>query len=176
VAVVGSAYIVVNAITSGFDDQVKNAANSMQSSFGNSGKTSGKNFAKNFASGLTDFDREAMAAHTAINALIKQSYYLQGALGLAIPAIGAAAGGLSVMAFQAAAAAPSFIALGGVLAGLAQGMVAVKLVFGGIGKAVGAITKPGGALIECHNCFELHGTRQMHWRTRKSALQRQLKR
>jgi phage-related protein len=146
VAVVGSAYVVVSAITTGFNSQVNNAANSMQSSFGNAGKNSGRSFAKNFAGSLTDFDREAMAAHTAINELIKKSYYLQGALGLAIPAIGAVAGGLSVMAFQAAAAAPSFIALGGVLAGLVQGMIGVKLAFGGIGKAVGAITKPGSGV------------------------------
>lgn len=145
-AVVGSAYIVVSAITTGFNSQVNNAANSMQNSFSNAGKKSGKSFAKSFASGLTDFQKESMAAYAGINALIKQSYYLQGALGLAIPAIGAVAGGLSVMAFQAAAAAPSFIALGGVMAGLVQGMIGVKLAFGGIGKAVGAIGKPGGGV------------------------------
>ena len=118
----------------------------MQNSFGNAGRKSGRSFSKSFASGLTDFDREAMAAYTSINELIKKSYYLQGALGLAIPAIGAVASGLSVMAFQAAAAAPSFIALGGVMAGLVQGMIGVKLAFGGIGKAVGAIGKPGGGV------------------------------
>jgi phage-related protein len=145
-AVVGSAYIVVNAITTGFKDDIEDIMDGLTSRFASLGSTLGRSFGKSTSSGFRGMQSEALKTYKQINALIQRSYFLQGAIGLLVPALGAAAGGLSVMAFQAAAAAPSFIVLGGVISAFIQGMAAFKLAFSGIGKAIGAITKPGGGV------------------------------
>ena len=145
-AVVGSAYIVVNAITTGFKDDIDDILNNLNSRFAKAGASFGKSLSKSSKSGFSSTQQDAVNTYNAINDLIKSSYKLQGAIGLLAPALGATASGLAVMAFQAAAAAPSFIVLGGVISAFIQGMAAFKLAFSGIGKAVGAITKPGGGV------------------------------
>jgi phage-related protein len=145
-AVVGSAYIVVNAITTGFKDDIEDIIDGLESRFSKLGSTLGRSFSKGSSSGFTRVEQDAVETYKAINELIKSGYKLQGAVGLLAPALGSAAAGLSVMAFQAAAAAPSFIVLGGVISAFIQGMAAFKLAFSGIGKAIGAITKPGGGV------------------------------
>ena len=145
-AVVGSAYIVVNAITTGFKDDIDDILNNLNSRFAKAGASFGKSLSKSSKSGFSSTQQDAVNTYNAINDLIKSSYKLQGAIGLLVPALGATASGLAVMAFQAAAAAPSFIVLGGVISAFIQGMAAFKLAFSGIGKAVGAITKPGGGV------------------------------
>ena len=145
-AVVGSAYIVVNAITTGFKDDIDDIIDGLERRFKTLGSTFGSSFSRGSRSGFKNVQSDAEKTYRQINRLIERSYYLQGALGLLAPALGAAASGLAVIAFQAAAAAPSFIVLGGVIAAFVQGMAAFKLAFSGIGKAVGAITKPGGGV------------------------------
>jgi len=141
-AVVGSAYIVVNAITTGFKDDIDDIIDGLERRFKTLGSTIGSSFSRGSRGGFKNVQSDAEKTYRQINRLIERSYYLQGALGLLAPALGAAASGLAVIAFQAAAAAPSFIVLGGVIAAFVQGMVAFKLAFSGIGKAVGALTKP----------------------------------
>lgn len=145
-AVVGSAYIVVNAITTGFKDDIDDIIDGLERRFKTLGSTFGSSFSRGSRSGFKNVQSDAEKTYRQINRLIERSYYLQGALGLLAPALGSVASGLSVIAFQAAAAAPSFIVLGGVIAAFIQGMAAFKLAFSGIGKAVGAITKPGGGV------------------------------
>jgi hypothetical protein len=145
-AVVGSAYIVVNAITTGFKDDIEDIIDGLESRFSKLGSTLGRSFSKGSSSGFTRVEQDAVDTYLAINDLIKSGYRLQGAVGLLAPALGAAASGLAVIAFQAAAAAPSFIVLGGVIAAFAQGMVAFRLALGGVGKAISAINKPGGGV------------------------------
>lgn len=145
-AVVGSAYIVVNAITTGFKDDIDDIINGLESRFSKLGSTLGRSFSKGSSRGFSRVEQDAVNTYLAINELIKSGYKLQGAVGLLAPALGAVGSGLAVMAFQAAAAAPSFIVLGGVITSLIQGMTAFKLAFSGIGKAVSAITKPTGGV------------------------------
>lgn len=145
-AVVGSAYIVVNAITTGFKDDIEDIMDGLESRFASLGSTLGRSFGRSTSSGFKGMQSEALKTYKQINALIQRSYFLQGAIGLLIPVLGSAAAGLSVIAFQAAAAAPSFIVLGGVISAFIQGMAAFKLAFSGIGKAIGSITKPGGGV------------------------------
>lgn len=156
-AVVGSAYIVVNAITTGFKDDIDDIINNLNSRFAKAGASFGKSFSKSTRSGFSGAQKEAVDTYNRINDLIKASYKLQGALGLIIPAIGATASGLAVMAFQAAAAVPSFIVLVGAISAAVQGMVAFKLAFSGVGKAVGAITKPGSGIDRMPQLLQAQG-------------------
>jgi phage-related protein len=145
-AVVGSAYIVVNAITTGFKDDIEDILDGLESKFASAGRSFGAGFTRNAASSLSSFEKEAIATYQSINGLIEKSYYLQGAVGALLPALGAAAAGITVIGLEAAAAAPSFIVLGGVIAAFIQGMGAFKLAFSGVGKAIGSLTKPGGGV------------------------------
>lgn len=145
-AVVGSAYIVVNAITTGFKDDIDDILNNLNKRFSQAGASFGRSLSKSSRSGFSNVEQDAIDTYKAINELIKSGYKLQGAIGLLAPALGAAASGLAVIGFQAAAAAPSLIVLGGVISALIQGMSAFKLAFSGIGKAVSAITKPTGGV------------------------------
>ena len=145
-AVVGSAYIVVNAITTGFKDDIDDILNNLNSRFSQAGASFGRSLSRSSKSGFSSTQQEAVNTYKAINDLIKASYKLQGAIGLLAPAAGAAASGLAVMVFQVAAAGPSFIVLAGAISAAVQGMVAFKLAFSGIGKAVSAITKPTGGV------------------------------
>jgi hypothetical protein len=145
-AVVGSAYIVVNAITTGFKDDIDDILNNLNKRFSQAGASFGRSLSRSSRSGFSNVEQDAIDTYKAINELIKSGYKLQGAIGLLAPALGAAASGLAIFAFQAAAAAPSLIVLGGAVSALIQGMTAFKLAFSGIGKAVSAITKPTGGV------------------------------
>lgn len=144
--VVGSAYIVVNAITTGFKQQIQDLLDDMEDRFSTAGRSFGSSFSRGASSGFRQVRDDSIQTYLQINRLIERSYYLQGAIGLLVPVLGAVASGLSVIAFQAAAAVPSFIVLGGAITAAIQGMVGFKLAFSGIGKAVSSLTKPGGGI------------------------------
>jgi hypothetical protein len=149
-AVVGSAYIVVNAITTGFKNDIDGLINDIDKSFKRMGRSNGNAFSSMFSrgatAGMTNFQQEALKTKQNIDKLVEKSYYLQGALGVLIPVVGAVAAGITVMGLEVAAAGPSFIVLGGIIASFIQGMTAFKLALGGVGKAVSAIGKPGGGV------------------------------
>jgi phage-related protein len=143
-AVVGSAYIVVNAITTGFQNQVQQAMNGLGPLGNRAGSSLGSGFSSGASRGMTSFQNEAVNTYKQINKLIERSYYLQGAIGVLVPVLGSAAAGIAVIGLEAAAAGPSLMALGGIMSSLLQGMVAFKIAFGGVGKAIGQLTKPSG--------------------------------
>ena len=149
-AVVGSAYIVINAITTGFKNDIDGLINDVDKSFKRMGRSNGNAFSSMFSrgatAGMTNFQQEALNTKQKVDQLVEKSYYLQGALGVLIPVVGAVAAGITVMGLEVAAAGPSFIVLGGVIASFIQGMMAFKLALGGVGKAVSAINKPGGGV------------------------------
>jgi len=149
-AVVGSAYIVINAITTGFKNDIDGLINDIDKSFKRMGRSNGNAFSSSFTraatAGMSNFQQEAIKTYQEVNRLVEKSYYLQGALGILVPVLGAVAAGVTVMALEVAAAGPSFIVLGGVIASFIQGMTAFKLALGGVGKAVSAINKPGGGV------------------------------
>jgi len=145
--VVGSAYIVVNAITTGFTQQVQQSMRGMGNLGQNAGNSLGNAFSSGANKGMSSFERKSRATADAVNALIQKSYILQGAVGLLVPMLGSAAAGVTIFGLQALAAAPAVGALTGVIGGLLQGMIAVKMGFSGIGKAVSGLIKKssGGA-------------------------------
>jgi hypothetical protein len=150
-AVVGNAYVIVQAVTTGFNKQVQNAIKGINA--GPSGQSVGKSFSKGFSGGSggasKGFKRiagEAEAARVKINGLIKSGYYLGPALAAGVGAIGSLVSGLFALGAQAASAAPALIVLPSIMSALAQGALAAKLAFGGLGKAIGALSKKSGGV------------------------------
>lgn len=145
--VVGSAYITVNAITTGFQSQVQNALNGLTGSNGPAGRAGsmfGSAFSGNASKSMSQFAQESLGVYEGINNLIEKSYFLQAGIGMLIPLLGSAAGGIGALGLEAISAAPSVAALAGVMGGLMQGMIAFKIAFGGMGKALGQVFNPQG--------------------------------
>jgi len=150
VAIVGEAYVVVKAITVGFNQQIQQALNGIGTAGSQAGQNVGKAFSSGAASGLSKADQSAKATYNSINKLIEGGYYLQSAVVAAAGGIAVLAGGLFALGSQLAAATPALIVLPSIFSAIAQAGIAAKLAFGGIGKAVGALTKPpsGGVKLD----------------------------
>jgi len=144
-AVVGNAYVIVQAVTTGFNQQVQNAIKSINA--GPSGAAVGRSFSKGFSGasgatrGLSKLRTEMEQARRALGRLIEGGYFVGPALSAAGTAIGALASGLFALGAQAAAAVPSLIVLPSIFTAIGQAALTAKLAFGGIGKAIGSLTK-----------------------------------
>jgi len=144
--IVGSAEIVIRAVTTGFQAQVAAALASVnaQSAGQNMGRQLSRGFSRG-AGGLSGFlgsiSSEALGANEAFRKLVTAGYFVGPALTALAGGIGAVVSGLFVLISVVGAATPALIALGGVLAGLAQGFAAIKLGFGGVGKAISHLLK-----------------------------------
>lgn len=143
-AIVGEAYVVVKAITTGFNQQIQQQLNGMGGLGAQAGQQLGSSFSNAASSGMSSFDSGARATYDSINGLIEKSYYMQSALLGAAQAVGALAGGLFSLGSQAAAATPALIVLPSIFAAIAQAAIVAKLAFGGMGAAIGSLTKPKG--------------------------------
>lgn len=144
--IVGSAEIVIRAVTTGFQAQVAAALASVNAQ--SAGQNMGRQVARGFsrgAGGLSGFlgsiSGEALAANEAFRRLVTAGYFVGPALAALAGGIGAVVSGLFALISVVGAATPALIALGGVLAGLAQGFAAIKLGFGGVGKAISHLLK-----------------------------------
>ena len=140
-AVVGTAYVVVQAITSGFTQQVQDALQGLNQQGSTAGTTLGQSFSKGAAQGLSSTQQAALDTYRGINALIEQSYYMQSAFVAVGQSLSVAASGLFAFGSQAAAMAPSLIVLPSMFMAIAQAAVVLKLAFSGIGAAIGSLTK-----------------------------------
>ncbi|WJZ48524.1 tape measure protein [Actinomycetia phage DSL-LC01] len=143
-AVVGNAYVIVQAVTTGFSKQVEDAIKKVNAS--SAGANVGQSFAKGFSSsgvtrGMSSLRKEMEAARLKFMQLIRASYFLGPAFAVAAGAIGALASGLFALGAQAAAAAPALIVLPSIMSALGQAAITAKLAFGGIGKAISSLTK-----------------------------------
>lgn len=144
-AVVGNAYVIVQAVTTGFNQQVQNAIKGINA--GPSGAAVGRSFSKGFSGasgatrGLAKLRREMEQARRALGLLIEGGYFVGPALSALGTAIGALASGLFALGAQAAAAVPSLIVLPSIFTALGQAALTAKLAFGGLGKAIGSLTK-----------------------------------
>lgn len=144
--IVGSAEIVIRAVTTGFQAQVTAALASVNAQA--AGQNMGRQVTRGFssgASGLSDaikgISGEALAANEAFRQMVTAGYFIGPALAAAASGVGALVGGLFALGAQLGAATPALMAFGGVLAALAQGFAAIKLGFGGVGKAISSIIK-----------------------------------
>jgi hypothetical protein len=146
VAVVGDAYIVVRAITTGFEAEVNRALR--RANAASAGQNVGRSFQQGFSRQLTgargllgDFGDEALAANEKFRRLVTTGYFVGPALSAAAAAIGALGAGLVVLTAQLSAALPSLIVLPGILSAIVQAGLTAKLAFGGVGKAIAALGK-----------------------------------
>lgn len=143
-AVVGNAYVIVQAVTTGFNKQVQQAMNGING--GNAGSNVGKSFAKGFNSsgtsgGFKRLGKEAEATRVKINGLIKTGYFLGPAIAAGVGAIGSLVAGLFALGASVASAAPALIVLPSLFSAMAQAALTAKLAFGGLGKAISALGK-----------------------------------
>jgi hypothetical protein len=142
VAIVGEAYVVVKAITTGFGNQIQQSLNGLNSAGTQAGQSVGKAFSSGAASGLSKADQAAMDTYKSINRLIEAGYYTQMAFVAAAQGIGVLVSGLFALGSQLAAATPALIVLPSILSAIAQAGIVTKIAFGGIGKAISGLTSP----------------------------------
>lgn len=148
--VVGDAYVIVRAVTTGFEREVQNALR--RANLQNAGQQVSQSFTRGFRSGITQ-DADGLAgafarirangrdAADAFRRLVTVGYFLGPAIAALVGAVGSLAAGLVILVSQVAAAVPALMALGGAMAALGFAMAAVKMGFSGIGEALKARSK-----------------------------------
>lgn len=148
--VVGDAYVVVRAITTGFEREVQNALR--RANLQNAGQQVSRSFSRGFRGGLIrDSDglagafariqQDALGAAEAFRRLVTAGYFVGPAIVAIVGAVGALASGLVILVSQVGAAIPSLMALAGAMAAVGFAMAAVKIGFSGIGAALKARSK-----------------------------------
>ena len=140
-AIVGEAYVVVKAITTGFNRQIQQSLNGLDADGTRAGENIGRSFSNGAAKGLSAASIEAQNVYQGVNRLIEKSYYLQSAVVAAAQGISVLASGLFALGSQIAAATPSLIVLPSLFSAIAQAGIAAKIAFGGIGEALSGLNK-----------------------------------
>ena len=146
-AIVGDAYIVVKAITTGFESEVRRAASGID--INREGRSVGDTFSRGFSRGigdglgssLTAFEASALRARKQFQALVRLGYIVGPVLSQLVSTIGTLAGGLVSLASSLVAAAPAAIVFASALTSV--GIAAAGLIgaLSGVGKAISAGTK-----------------------------------
>lgn len=148
-AVVGSAYIVVRAITTGFTKDVQKQFAGVGGIGNNAGSNLGRSFARSFAKtgklDLSPIAGQALAARERFTELIRSGYKLSAAIGIIVPAVGALVGGLGSLIGSLVAATPSAITLAGGLTAIGLAAITARLALGGIGAAVAKLNQQSGS-------------------------------
>ena len=143
-AVVGDAYIVVKAITTGFERDVRRSLRGID--IGSDGASIGESFAKGFNNSISrglgqkfDFSAgEAQAARLAFQSLVRTSYTLTAAIGPLIAGLGSLGGGFISLVSILGAATPALVVLPGILTAIGLAAITTVAALGGVGKAVSA--------------------------------------
>lgn len=155
-AVVGSAHVIIRAITKDLNRDLQKGFNNT----GNVAQRAGQNFSQRFMRGfnqnlntniysrLSNALRQAVpgadAARMAFQRLIKAGYTLGTALPLIVGGISGVIGGLAALAGSAGGAIASVVALTGAVFALGAAMATIRLATGGIGRAVSLLNRGGG--------------------------------
>jgi hypothetical protein len=147
VAVIGDAYVVVHAITKGFESEVRRATRGINLEA--DGSKVGQSFTRGFSRGtgsalansLGDFGKQAIAARQQFQTLVRTSYTLGPALSILVSSIGSLAGGFAALAGAIAGAIPSLVVLPGIFSAIGLSALTAVAAFSGVGKAIAAGTK-----------------------------------
>ena len=145
-AIVGEAYVVVRAMTSGFESDVKRAFSGINKDFDSAGRDAGTKFASGIKKSgakqaLSGIEAAAFRAKESFASLVTTGYFVGPALAGLVGAIGSLAAGFVALASQVSAALPSLVVLPSVFSALGQAALTGKLAFSGLGKAIGALGK-----------------------------------
>ncbi len=143
-AVVGDAYIVVKAITTGFERDVRRSLNGID--IGSNGSAIGESFTKGFNNSISrglgkNFDfsaAEADRARLAFQTLVRTSFTLTAAIGPLIAGLGSLGGGFVSLVSILGAATPALVVLPGILTAIGLAAITTVAAFSGVGKAVSA--------------------------------------
>ena len=146
-AVVGDAYVMIHAITSGIDKDIKDGFKNVDKHGGRSGDKAGRAFSNGFKRGggggwFKKFEKESIAASKKFSSLTRTGYILAPLLSAAAGTIGVLGTSLiSLGSIIGAIALPAAVVLGGAMMSLAQAAITVKLAFAGVAKAISAGNK-----------------------------------
>jgi hypothetical protein len=152
----GNAYVQVNAVTSGFSNQLKRGLSTAGRDADGAGERVGRNFASSFTRGFgggsrtiftPQFFREADQAREKFNQLLRTGYVIGPLLTALAGTVGALGSALFVVGAAASVASQALIVLPASLVALAQAAVVAKVAMIGVGEAIKAGLKPaaGGA-------------------------------
>jgi hypothetical protein len=147
VAVIGDAYVVVHAITKGFESEVRRATRgiNLESDGANVGESFTRGFSRgagsSLANSLGDFGQQAIAARQQFQSLVRTSYTVGTALSILVSSLGSLAGGFAALAGTIAGALPSLVVLPGIFSAIGLSALTAVAAFSGVGKAIAAGTK-----------------------------------
>jgi hypothetical protein len=144
VAVVGDAYIVVKAITTGFESEVRRAASGIN--LERDGSNVGKSFSRGFNSGaggglanaFDGFGKSALKAREDFQSLVRTGYTIGPLISVLVSSIGTLGGGFVALAGTVAGAIPSLVVLPGIFTAIGLSAVTAFAAFSGVSKAISA--------------------------------------
>ena len=145
-AIVGSAEIIVRAVTKNVKDDIRKGLSGLDGIGNDAGDSVGDSFSKGFARGfgknageILDLGRvlkEADRAREQFGNLQRTSFALGAALTALGGVIGALVGGIGILIVTAAAASPTLLGLVGIFAAVAVAAALLRNVFSGVGEAI----------------------------------------
>ena len=143
-AVIGDAYIVVKAITTGFESEVRKAASGIN--LERDGSNIGKSFSKGFNSGaggslasaFDDFGKSALQARAQFQSLVRTGYTVGPLISVLVSSIGTLGGGFVALAGTVAGAIPSLVVLPGIFTAIGLSALTAFAAFSGVGGAISA--------------------------------------
>jgi hypothetical protein len=153
VAVVGSAEIIVRAITTGVKSDIEKAFNSSDTIAERAGANAGSSFSRGFRKGggdpaflfgksISEGDLNRFTeARKRFMSLVRAGYVLAPAITAVGGAIGALVGGLGTIISLTAAATPALLGLSGAFLAVGAAAAVLKATFGGVGEAIKAGAK-----------------------------------
>lgn len=162
-AVVGEANIIVRAITTGFDADLRRQLKSLGGAVGPQGRSAGESigqaFARGFNSssgnmfqkvseGLKQLEPDAEQARLAFRSLVRTSYTVGTGLSVLLGGISALVGGLITLVAALGRAAPAVAGLGSAFIQMRLAVSFAQFALGGIGQAVSAATQKNAGLSE----------------------------
>jgi hypothetical protein len=161
--VVGSAYIIVHALTDKINDDLKKGFKGSDREIERTGQRTGEAFTRGFSRSVrgannvfSKFSRgiklaipDAEASRLQYTKLVRISYAIGPPIAILVGGIGSLVGGLGALVGSAGAAASTAVVLGNVFAALRIGMAAAKLALNGVSEALGKLNQQasgGGAV------------------------------
>jgi phage-related protein len=145
-AIVGSAEIIVRAVTKNVKDDIRKGLSGLDGIGNDAGDGVGDSFSKGFARGfgrnageildLGKVLKEADAAREQFANLQRASFALGAGLTALGGVIGALVGGIGILIVTAAAASPVLVGLGSIFAAVAVSAGVLRAVFSGVGEAI----------------------------------------
>ena len=168
-AIVGSAEIIVRAVTNNVKDDIRKGLSGLDGIGDDAGNSVGDSFSKGFARGfgrnageLLDVGRvlrEADMAREQFANLQRASFALGAGLTALGGVIGALVGGIGILIVTAAAASPTLLGLVGIFAAVAVAAAVLKGVFSGVGEAIQNQIKGTNAAADAADALEAAETR-----------------